>query len=114
MLAMLRPLEAASPRSFECRAAHGGIRARSIGQVVQAGQFAAAAERHQRYFLPGPGFEPHRGAGGNIETHAQNEGPVELHPPVYFEEIEKRADLNRPVARIARPPPDRAAASGEG
>src|SRR5450755_5028264 len=88
MLAMLRPFEAPLLRLFKRPLAYGRIRTQSVGKVVQPGQFAAAAERHERDFLPGAGFEPNRGAGGNIEPHAERGGAVEFHGPVDLEEME--------------------------
>src|SRR5450755_3918105 len=113
MLAMLRPFEAALLGPFKRRLAYSGIRAQSVGEVIQAGQFAATAECHERYFLPGAGLEPHRSAGGNIQPHAERGGPIELHGLVDLEEMEVRTNLDRPVAGVTRLQSDRAAARVE-
>src|SRR5229473_6324080 len=109
MLAMLRPFEAPLLRLLKRPLAYGRIRAQSVGKVVQPGQFAAAAECHERDFLPGAGFEPHRGACGNIKPHAERGGPVEFHGLVDLEEMEVRTDLDRPIAGVTRLQFDRAA-----
>src|SRR5258707_4309614 len=107
---MLRPLKTPRPRPSERGVTHVGISARSIRQVIEPGQFAAAAERYERYFFLRPRFKPHGGTSRNIEAHAESGGPVELHRLVDLEEMEVRSDLDRSVAGIQSLQFDRAAA----
>jgi hypothetical protein len=45
-----------------------------------------------------PRFEPHRGAGRDVEPHAAGFFPVELQRRIGLEEMIVRADLNRAIA----------------
>src|ERR1700722_11273501 len=114
MLAMLRPLEAAASRPLQRCVTRSRVRARSIGQVVETGQFTAAAKLHQRHLFPGPRFESNGGTGRNIKPHPESGGSIELHRLVDFEEMEVRADLDRAIAGVAGLQFDRAAAGVEG
>src|SRR5882757_11530228 len=98
---MSRSPETAFFRPLERLLADRRIRTQAVGQTVEAGQFAASSKGHQCYFLPGARLEPHRGAGRNIEPHAEGRGAVELHRLVDLEEMEMRPDLDRPVAGVS-------------
>src|SRR6516225_4496122 len=61
---------------------------------------ALAGERNERDLARLPGFEAHRGAGGDIEPHAARLLAVEFQRRIGLEEMIMRADLDRPIAGI--------------
>ena len=85
----------------------------ALYEAVQPADVARTANRHDLDLAGVSGLEPHRGAGGNVQPHAVRRRAVERQPPVHFEEVKVRSDLNRPIAAVAHDEPSRRAAGVE-
>src|SRR5258708_33607145 len=72
---------------------------RTVCQIVQSEDLAAAAECGERDLLGFSGLEAHGGCRGKVEDDAQRRRAVPNERPGRFEEVEEGADLERPRAR---------------
>src|SRR2546421_611733 len=70
------------------------------GEAVQAVDLARARQLDQRHALGVAGLEPHGGARRHVQPHAEHLGAIEPQRAVHLEEVEVRADLDRPVPRV--------------
>src|SRR5690606_34524860 len=94
------PLEAAFAGAPQRRLFYRLAARRTVGQRVEPGKLAAAAEFDQCYLLAFARLEPHGGAGRDIEMHAESSRAVEIERRIGLEEMIMAADLHRPVAGI--------------
>src|SRR5271168_344084 len=97
---VLGATEAGGAGAGDGRRAAGVIEAAALRQVVQTREFLSSAEADKGYFSKLPWFEPHRGAGRNVETKPIGGRSIELQRAIYFEEMVVRANLNRPVSGV--------------
>src|SRR6266436_8948053 len=67
----LCPPEIARLRPRQRRLADARIGGKTTGEIIQSGQFAAAAELDQRDLLRGARLETHRRACRNIKPHVE-------------------------------------------
>src|SRR5258708_13856416 len=75
---------------------------RTVCQIVQSEDLAAAAECGERDLLGFSGLEAHGGSGGNVEMHAERCRAVEIERLVRFEEVKMAAHLDRTVPGVPR------------
>src|SRR4051812_46831547 len=89
--------ESARLEPLECRLADGGIVELAHDQAVEPVDFPLATEWDETDLLDVPRLEADRGAGEQVQVHAVRLLAVEHEGAVYFEEVEVRANLHRPV-----------------
>src|SRR5258708_22995292 len=72
---------------------------RTVCQIVQSEDLAAAAECGERDLLGFSGLEAHGGSGGDVGMHAERCPAVEIERLVRFEEVKIAAAPDPTVAR---------------
>ncbi len=92
------------PESTGLRASQGRrlrlLAGGAVREPVQAVDQTRAPDRHERHLLLVARLETHGGARRHVEAHAEGGRAVEAQRPVDLEEMEVRADLDRPVAGV--------------
>ena len=72
----------------------------AVCQIVAAANDLLACDLDELHRLGFARLEPHRGAGGDVETFAVSQGAIKLERGIGLDEMVVAADLNRAVPEI--------------